>query len=49
MALNVSALADFNNEDAGELVVKAVYGGSTMEYITIQEGVSIKNQSICST
>jgi len=39
MALNVSALADFNNEVAGELVVKAVYGGSTMEYITIQEGV----------
>jgi len=39
MALNVSALNDFNNEVAGELVVKAVYGGSTMEYITIQEGV----------
>jgi hypothetical protein len=39
MALNVSALNDFNNEVAGELVVKSVYGGSTMEYITIQEGV----------
>ena len=39
MALNVSALADFNNQIAGELVVKSVYGGSTMEYITIQEGV----------
>ena len=39
MALDVSALNDFNNEVAGELVVKAVYGGSTMEYVTIQEGV----------
>jgi len=39
MALDVSALSDFNNEVAGELVVKSVYGGSTMEYITIQEGV----------
>jgi hypothetical protein len=39
MALDVTALNDFNNEVAGELVVKSVYGGSTMEYITIQEGV----------
>ena len=39
MALDVSALSNFNNELAGELIVKAVYGGSTMEYITIQEGV----------
>jgi hypothetical protein len=39
MALNVSALSDFNNEVAGELVAKMVYGGSTMEYVTIQEGV----------
>jgi hypothetical protein len=39
MALNVTALTDFNNELAGELVVKSVYGGSTMEYVTIQEGV----------
>ena len=39
MALDVSALNNFNNEVAGELVVKAVYGGSTMEYVTIQEGV----------
>jgi hypothetical protein len=37
--LDVSALANFNNEIAGELIVKTVYGGSTMEYITIQEGV----------
>ena len=39
MSLNVSALNDFNNELAGELIVKSVYGGSTMEYVTIQEGV----------
>ena len=39
MALDVSALSNFNNEIAGELIVKMVYGGSTMEYITIQEGV----------
>ena len=39
MSLNVTALSDFNNELAGELIVKSVYGGSTMEYITIQEGV----------
>jgi hypothetical protein len=39
MALDVSALSDFNNEVAGELVAKMVYGGSTMEYVTIQEGV----------
>jgi len=39
MALDVTALSDFNNEVAGELVVKSVYGGSTMEYVTIQEGV----------
>lgn len=39
MALDVSGLADFNNEVAGELLVKSVYGGSTMEYITVKEGV----------
>jgi hypothetical protein len=39
MSLNVQALNDFNNELAGELLIKSVYAGSTMEYITIQEGV----------
>ena len=39
MSLNVTGLADFNNEVAGELLVKSVYGGSTMEYITVKEGV----------
>jgi hypothetical protein len=39
MSLNVAALSDFNNQIAGELIIKMVYAGSTMEYITIQEGV----------
>ena len=39
MALDLTALADFNNEVAGELLAKMVYGGSTMEYITVKEGV----------
>jgi len=39
MSLNVSALSDFNNQIAGELVLKMVYGGSTIEYVTVQEGV----------
>jgi hypothetical protein len=42
MALNVTALGDFNNEVAGELIAKMVYGGSTMEYITIKEGVKFQ-------
>ena len=39
MALDVSALTAFNNEIAGELLPKIVYGGSTMEYVTVKEGV----------
>ena len=39
MALDVNALSDFNNEVAGPLLAKLVYGGSTMEYITVKEGV----------
>jgi hypothetical protein len=39
MSLNVSALADFNNQIAGELLLKLVYGGTTIEYVTVQEGV----------
>ena len=42
MGLDVTALNDFNNEVAGELVAKMVYGGSTMEYITIKEGVKFQ-------
>ena len=44
MSLNVSALADFNNQIAGELVLKMVYGGSTIEYVTV---LNSKSQSIC--
>ena len=43
MGLDVSALSDFNNEVAGELITKMVYGGSTMEYITIKEGVKFQD------
>jgi len=39
MALDLTALNDFNNEVAGPLLAKLVYGGSTMEYITVKEGV----------
>jgi hypothetical protein len=42
MSLAVSALTDFNNELSGELVLKMVYGGSTIEYVTVQEGVKFK-------
>ena len=37
--LDLTALNNFVNEVAGELLVKSVYGGSTMEYITVKEGV----------
>ena len=42
MSLNVSALADFNNQTAGELLLKSVYAGSTMEYVTIKEGIKFQ-------
>jgi hypothetical protein len=42
MGLNVSALADFNNQTAGELLLKSVYAGSTMEYVTIKEGIKFQ-------
>ena len=35
----VSALNDFNNELAGELLVKSVIAGSTAEYVTVKEGI----------
>lgn len=40
--LDLTALSDFNNEVAGELIAKMVYGGSTMEYITIRDGVKFQ-------
>jgi hypothetical protein len=42
MSLNVSALADFNNQIAGELVLKMVYRGSTIEYVTVQDGIKFQ-------
>ena len=42
MAFDISTLDAFNNETAGELVVKAIMGGSTIEYATVKEGVKYK-------
>ena len=39
MAFNLAALDAFNNETAGELVVKSIMAGSTIEYATVKEGV----------
>ena len=39
MAFDVSALADFNNEVAGKIVLDTVYKGNTAEYVSIQEGI----------
>lgn len=38
----VSALDNFNNELAGELLVKSVIAGSTAEYVTVKEGIKYK-------
>lgn len=42
MAFNVATLADFNNETAGELFVKSIMEGSTIEYVTVKEGIKYK-------
>jgi hypothetical protein len=42
MAFDIATLADFNNETAGELFVKAIMEGSTIEYATVKEGVKYK-------
>ena len=39
MALNTSALGQFNDELAGKIVLDAVAIGTTAEYVTMQEGV----------
>lgn len=39
MAINVSALSDFNNELAGRMLMDTVYVGNTAEYVEIQEGI----------
>ena len=42
MALDVSALSDFNNQLAGKLVLDTVYTGNTAEYVSIQEGIKFQ-------
>ena len=39
MGLNVSALDAFNNEVAGELIVKSVYEGQTTSILPVKEGI----------
>ena len=39
---NVAALDAFNNELAGELIVKSVMAGSTTEFVTVKEGIKYK-------
>ena len=39
MGLNVSALNDFNNEVAGELIVRSVYEGQTTSILPVKEGI----------
>lgn len=39
MAINVTALADFNNQMAGRMLMDTVYVGNTAEYVEIQEGI----------
>ena len=42
MAFDISTLDAFNNETAGELFVKAIMEGSTIEYVTVKEGIKYK-------
>lgn len=42
MAINVAALADFNNQLAGRIVLDTVFTGTTAEYATIQEGIKFQ-------
>lgn len=39
---DVTALDQFNNELAGEFLVKSVIAGSTAEYVTVKEGIKYK-------
>lgn len=39
MAINVSALNDFNNEVAGELIVRSVYEGQTTSILPVKTGI----------
>lgn len=42
MGLNVSALADFNNETAGKVIPRMVFEGYTTSVLPIQEGIKYK-------
>ena len=42
MSINVSALADFNNQLAGKIVLDTVFTGTTAEYATVQEGIKFQ-------
>ena len=39
MAISAAALADFNDQLAGKLVIDTIYTGNTAEYVTVQQGV----------
>jgi hypothetical protein len=39
MAISAAALADFNDQLAGKLVIDAIYTGNTAEYVTVQQGI----------
>lgn len=42
MAINVSALSEYVNQNNGELLTKAVLGAKTLDYIDIMPGVKFK-------
>tara|TARA_R110000868_G_scaffold4961_1_gene30844 strand:+ start:288 stop:1184 length:897 start_codon:yes stop_codon:yes gene_type:complete len=42
MGLNVSALADFNNEVAGKIIPKMIFEGYTTSILPIQEGIKFQ-------
>ena len=43
MAINVSALSEYVNQNNGELLTKAVLGAKTLNYIDIMPGVKFKD------
>jgi hypothetical protein len=43
MAINVSALSEYVNQNSGELLTKAVLGANTLNYIDIMPGVKYKD------
>ena len=43
MAINVSALSEYVNQNNGELLTKAVLGANTLNYIDIMPGVKFKD------